>query len=190
MFLGFDKEIQIRIVIIAAYIFAIMRYNPSHALTLVFILFTFSAFSQLKVQTVNFNRQITGFSQALELNGMLVYLPNGKADLEAPHPSCFSLRVKNGTSIGEAKSYLNFVKDAEIRNGETLTDVVARDTVINGLSAYIITMREQFRGKKTRAHNFYACICKGGDAVIYLSSDLDNEKYYSKLVKTFYSIKL
>lgn len=164
--------------------------NPGKTLLLVLLMCSKASFAQLKVESIKFNKQITGFSFAADMDGMLVYLPQGKADLDRAHGAEFSLRVHENEDAEGVKRYLNFMKDYEIKHGGTLTDVKEKDTMVNNLTVHIITMREQFKGIQTRAHHFYASITKGHDSVIFLSSDLDHDKYFNKLVKTFYSIQL
>ena len=167
-----------------------MKFNLT-ALTLILSTIYSCCLAQTNAEDIKFDKTISNFKYATTIDGMEVYLPNGKADLESTKTlSTFSIRPKYHMTFESAKGYLDYLKSYEEKHYGTITNVKTKDTLINNLKVFQLTMYESFTGRKEKAHHFYAFILKGDTAIIFLSSDFDNEKYFSIFKRTFYSIRL
>jgi hypothetical protein len=145
--------------------------------------------AQINPDSPKFDLSISNFKYATTMDGMDVYLQNGTPDLQSTKTlSTFSLRPKYNITYESAKGYLNYLKNYEEKHGGTITNVITKDTLINNLKAFLLTMNETFEGHSEKAQHFYAFLLKGDIAIIFLSSDFDNGKYIAKFKKTFYSI--
>ena len=165
-----------------------------HFLILLFFqlnIFLINGFSQIKVEDIKLDKTITNFKYATNLNGMLVYLPNGKQDLNSKQdlPS-FAVRIEDEMNYEKAIGYINFMVDYDRRHGWVVKDIKTVDTLINNLKVFELTMNEKCTGKAGTHHCFYAFILHGNQAIIYLSGDREGDVYFDKLKKTFYSIHL
>jgi hypothetical protein len=159
---------------------------------LIAILTSAVSLGQIKVQELRLDEKITGFKYAtLTETGLKVYLPNGKADLSVNALlSTFAIRVNDDMSYERGKEYLNFINSRETKDGAIISNIVERDTIVNGNNIFEMTMVQKFKGLKEVALNYYAFIIKGDQAIIFLSSDFQRGNNLEKFKKTFRNVKL
>ena len=161
-------------------------------LVIVILLLTSSfAFGQIKSQDIKIDSKITGFKFAKDMDGMLVYLPNGQDDFERnENPSSFSIHTEPDMTYDRSVGYIDYQMDYAKRHGSTLTNIIKKDTRINGYKAYEVTFTENVTGLNSKRLNYYSFFLKGSTAVIFLSGDSDNGKYIQKFKDTFRRAKI
>ena len=77
-----------------------------------------------------------------------------------------------------------------VQNGYKITDLVRKDTTLNGTSAFYISYTETNESAKYKNLVFNAFVIKDKTLILFTSGDLENGIYKEKFKKTFYSIKL
>jgi len=148
------------------------------------------SYGQLKIEDLKIDTTITSFQFAADWSGTMVYTPNGKSDLKTINPSAFSFTLYPNATYKAAIQEIDNLILMSTQNGYIHSDVIRRDTIINGYKALFISFTETQNGTNYKNFVFDAIIMKDNTAIIFVSGDLDNGKYIEKFKKTFYSIKL
>ncbi|WP_276505070.1 hypothetical protein [Terrimonas pollutisoli] len=161
-------------------------------LTILLLTFFVSHFSfgQIKFEDLKIDTTISGFHYAANFQGTFVYTPNGKSDLNTINPSAFSFSILPNTTMKAAIGEIENLVTMSKQNGYTLTDIVKKDTTINGYKAFILSFTETEKGTDYKNLVFDAVIMKDNTAIIFVSGDLDKGKYLENFKKTFYATKL
>jgi hypothetical protein len=148
------------------------------------------AFGQLKFENLKVDTSITGFHFAADFQGTKVFTKNGASDLKTINPTAFSFTVAPGLTAIIAKEQLEMLLSLSKQNGYTITDLIKKDTVLNGNKAFYISYNEAEEKSNYRNSVFNAFVIKAETLILFTGGDLDNGKYIDKFKKTFYSIKL
>ena len=160
------------------------------SIVLFLILASGFAYSQLKVENLKIDTTITGFHFAANFSGLLVYTPHGKADLDSINPSAFSIGVLHKATFESALRQLDNLLNMSKQEGYKHSDVIRRDTILNGDRAFYISLTETLAGTDYINYVFHAFYFKGDDAVIFVSGDLNNGIYRDRIRQTFFASKL
>ena len=154
------------------------------------ILFT-SCFSfGQKIEDLNVDTTITGFHFAANFQGTQVFTKNGPSDLKTINPSAFSFSIASNMSSKIALDQLDQLMTMSKQNGYKVTDIVKKDTILNGNNAYYISYTETDEKENYKNLVYNAFVIKDKTLILFVSGDLSNGLYIDKFKKTFYSIKL
>ena len=151
------------------------------------LVITHVSFAQLKVEDLKIDTTITGFHFAANFSGLLVYTPHGKADLDSINPSAFSFGILPNATFASAIKQLDNLINMSKQEGYKHSDVIRRDTLLNGDRAYYISLTETLSGTDYINYVFHAFYFKGDDAVIFVSGDLNNGIYRDRIRQTFFA---
>ena len=75
-------------------------------------------------------------------------------------------------------------------SGYKITDLVKKDTTLNGYNAFYISYTETKDKTSYKNLVFNAFVIKDKTLILFTSGDLENGLYSEKFKRTFYSIKL
>jgi hypothetical protein len=145
---------------------------------------------KVQLEDLRIDSSITGFHLAANFQGTIVYTPNGPSDIKTVNPSAFSFTLApNMTAKVALDQFEQFVAFSK-RLNNTLSDVVKKDTTLQGNPAYYVSYIES--NEKTNYKNFVfnAYVIKDNTLIVFASGDLDKGIYIDKFKKTFYSMKL
>lgn len=156
---------------------------------LLIISFTFS-FGQIKLADLKIDTTITGFHYAADFQGTIIFTKNGLADMQTINPTAFSFTIAPNMNGADAKGQLEMLLNMSKQNGYKISDLVAKDTTINGHEAFYITYIETDNKNNYRNEVFNSFVIKDKTLILFVSGDLDNGQYIDKFRKTFYGIKL
>jgi hypothetical protein len=143
-------------------------------------------FAQLKVEDLTIDTAITGFRFAANMQGTHVYTPNGAPDLNTINPSAFSFSILPNATYQTAFEQILMLINMGVQDGYSQTDLVKKDTTINGNKAWYVSLTETLKGTDYKNMLFHAFYLKGDAAIIFVSGDLDNGKHREKYKSTFY----
>jgi hypothetical protein len=147
------------------------------------------SFGQSKVTDIKVDSSITGFHFAANFQGTLVYTIHGKSDLTTVNPTAFSISLLPNATYELALTQIDNYLSYSTRNGYTHSDILRKDTTVNGNKGFYTTLTETLKGTDYRNLVFHAFYIKDNTAVLFISGDLDNGKYIENFKKTFYSLK-
>jgi hypothetical protein len=164
-----------------------MKIKLTTLLSSVFI--SLFSFGQIGVEDLKVDTTITGFHFAADFQGTFVYTLNGKADLNTINPSAFAITIMSDATYQAALDQINNLLNMSIQNGYAHSDIIKKDTIINGNNAYYTSLTETQNGTDYKNLIFYAFYIKDKKALFFLSGDLNNGKYIEKFKKTFCSTK-
>jgi hypothetical protein len=156
------------------------------ALLLTFLVPHFS-FAQIKLEDLKIDTTITGFHFAANFQGTYVYTLNGTSDLNTINPSAFSFSILPNTTMKAAIAEIENLFTMSKQNNYTLTDILRKDTTLNGYKAFILSYIETEKATDYKNLVFNAVIMKENSAVIFVSGDLDKGKYLENFKKTFFA---
>jgi hypothetical protein len=139
---------------------------------------------------LNIDTTITGFHFAANFQGTLVFTKNGPSDLSTINPSAFSFTLAPNMTSKSAIEQLEQMMEFSKQNGYTVTDIVKKDTTLNGYAAYYISYTEILEKDNYKNLVYNAFVIKDKTLILFVSGDLNNGLYIDKFKKTFYSIKL
>ena len=148
------------------------------------------SFGQVKLEDLKVDTTITGFHFAADFQGTKVFTKNGSSDIQTINPTAFSFTIVPNMTATIAKDQLDMLLNMSKQNDYKITDLVKRDTTINGNKAYYISYIETDDKANYKNSVFNAFVIKEGTLVLFTGGDLDNGKYIDKFKKTFYGIKL
>jgi len=161
---------------------------------LVFLVTLFTSqlsFGQIKIEDLKIDTNITGFHFAANFQGTIVYTPNGKADIGSQtKPSAFSISILPNATPLTARLQIEQFLSWSVKDGYQHTDVVNKDTIVNGTKLYSVSLTETLKGTEYKNRVFHGFFIKDNSAVIFISGDLDNGKYIEGFEKTFYRITM
>lgn len=157
---------------------------------LLIILVSKHSFGQPKLEDLNVDTTITGFHFAADFQGTKVFTKNGSTDVQTINPTAFSFTIALTMSAEAAKEQLDMLLNMSKQNGYKIADLVKRDTVLNGNTAYYTSYIETDAKTNYKNSVFNAFVIKDGAVILFTGGDLDNGKYIDKFKKTFYGIKL
>lgn len=146
--------------------------------------------AQLSYQSLHIDTVITGFKFAADFQGTMVYTKNGPADLKSINPSAFSFTLAPKMKADDAKAQLDMLLNMSRANQYKITEVMTRDTTINGHQAYLLSYIETKEGEAYVNFVFNAYVIKDDTAILFVSGDLDKGAHIEKFKKTFFSIQL
>jgi hypothetical protein len=165
-----------------------MRHKST--LILFTLLVSYTSFAQIKFTDLMIDTSITGFHFAADFGGTQMFTKNGPADLKAVNPSAFLFSIAPNldakTALGQLEQLLKMSKE----NGYTISNIVKKDTTLNGNTAYYTSYTETEKGTTYKNYVFNAFVIKDKTIIIFASGDLDKGKFTEKFKRTFYSIKL
>ena len=158
-------------------------------ITFLLILFSsYYSYGQITVENLKVDTSITGFHFAADFRGTYVYTANGKSDLNTLNPSAFSFSVMPNATYKDAKNEITQLLKMSTSNGYTHSDIIQKDTIVNGYKVYFTSLTETgYDYKNLLFHAFYI---KENTAVVFVSGDLENGKYREKFKETFYKTRL
>jgi hypothetical protein len=145
---------------------------------------------QNNTRAIQVDTSITKFRFAANFQGTLVYTLNGPADIKTQNPTAFSITQAPNMSFQSAKDQLNMLFSMSKQNGYTISDLIKRDTIVNGMQAFIISYKEIIKEEGYTNLVFNGVLMNGSTATIFTSGDLSNGKYFDLFRRTFYAIKL
>lgn len=149
-----------------------------------------SGMCQNNVQDVVFNKSILNFKYATNLNGKDIYVTDEKKDPSSKgSESTYAWSIEDDCTYEYEKGFFNYLREREVKSGNTVEGVTTKDTTLNGLKVFEMSLYETYKGKMGKTHHFFAFIHKGNHALVFWGTDADKEKYYTKMRKTFYSVK-
>jgi hypothetical protein len=148
------------------------------------------SFGQIKVEDLKVDTTITGFHFAANFQGTLIYTQNGKADLNTINPSAFSFTIMTNASYQAALEQIELLLNMSRQDGYTHSDIVKKDTTINGNKAYYISFIETRKDTDYKNLVFDAFYIKENTILLFISGDLNNGKYIENFKRTFYDTKL
>jgi hypothetical protein len=158
------------------------------------VIFTFLvsnfAFGQIKLEDLKVDTTITGFHFAADFQGTKVFTKNGPSDIQTINPTAYSFTIAQNFTAVMAKEQLEILLNMSVQNGYKITDLVKKDTTLNGYNAFYISYTETDDKKSYKNLVFNAFVIKDKTLILFTSGDLDNGLYNEKFKKTFYSIKL
>jgi len=157
---------------------------------LISLLVTQFSFGQIPSQKLNIDTTITGFHFAANYSGTFIYTPNGKSDLKTTNPSAFSFTIMPNATFAHALEQIDLLVNMSKQDGYIQTNIVKKDTTINGYKAYYISFTEILIGTDYKNMVFDAFYIKDNTALLFVSGDLNNGKYIESFKKTFYTTKL
>lgn len=158
-------------------------------LLVAFFVTTFS-FGQIKLEDLKIDTTITGFHFAADFQGTKVFTKNGSSDIQTINPTAFSFTIAPNMTAASAKEQLDMLRNMSKQNGYKISDLLTKDTTINGNNAYYISYVETDDKNNYKNIVFNSFVIKNKTLILFVSGDLDNGKYIDKFKKTFYSIKL
>ncbi len=147
-------------------------------------------FGQIKIEDIHIDTTITGFHFAADFQGTMVYTLNGKADLNTINPSAFSFTIYPDASYQAAVKQIDQLLEMSIQNGYKHSDIIKKDTTVNGNKVYCISLTETQKGTDYKNLIFHGFYMKGNTAILFISGDLSNGKYIEGFKKTFYAAQL
>jgi len=148
------------------------------------------SFGQLKIEDLKIDTEITGFQLASETSGTSIYTPNGKSDLGTMNPSAFSFTIVPNTNYKSALKEVESLLLMSEQNGYIISDIVKKDTIVNGCRTHIISYTENQNGTDYHNQVFNATIIKDETAIIFLSGDLSKGKYIENFKKTLFAVEI
>lgn len=148
------------------------------------------AFGQIKLEDLRIDTSITGFHLAANFQGTNVFTKNGASDLNTINPSAFSFTLAADLNPKDAIDQLEQLMDMSKQNGFKISEIVRKDTILNGYKAYYISYTERDSSINYENLVFNAFVVKEGTLILFTSGDLDQRMYLDKFKRTFYSIKL
>ena len=149
-----------------------------------------AGFAQLTAKNIKFDAAIAGFKFAVDFQGTLVYTPNGNADLDTKDPTAFSYSIYQDATYNKAVEQIEEYMKMSTDRGYLQTDVVKKETVVNGNKAYYISYTETLPNSDYKNINFNGFFINGTTAVLFISGDTKGGMYIDKLKKTFFSTKI
>lgn len=163
-------------------------------LKLTILLQTFLAsnlsFGQIKLADLKIDTTITGFHFAADFQGTNIFTKNGSSDIQTINPTAFSFTLAPNMTASLAKEQLEMLHTMSVQNGYKISDLIKKDTTLNGRPAYYISYVETDLKENYKNSVFNAFVIKDKTLILFTSGDLDNGKYFDKFRQTFYTIKL
>lgn len=89
-----------------------------------------------------------------------------------------------------AKNELEMLLNMSVQNGYQISDLLRKDTILKGNSAYYISYTETDQKNQHKNFVFNSFAVKDKSLVLSTSGDLDGGKYVDKFKKIFYVIKM
>lgn len=151
---------------------------------------SYFSFGQIKLEDLNVDTTITGFHFAADFQGTIVFTKNGPSDLQTINPTAYSFTIAENFTSPKAKQQLDMLLNMSVRNGYKISDLVRRDTTLNGYNAFYISYTETDEKRNYKNLVFNAFVIKDKTLILFTSGDLDQGLYSEKFKRTFYSIKL
>jgi hypothetical protein len=158
-------------------------------LSLITFVFSFS-YGQTKLKDLKIDTTITGFHFAADFQGTIIFTKNGASAIQTINPSAFSFTIAPNLTATAAKEQLEMLLNMSKENGYKISDMVTKDTMLNGNSAYYISYVETDDKNSYKNIVFNSFVIKDETLILFVSGDLDNGKYADKFKKSFYSITL
>lgn len=148
------------------------------------------SFGQIELEDLHVDTTITGFHFAADFQGTKIFTKNGPPDIQTINPTAYSFTIVQNFTVVQAKQQLEMLLNMSIQNGYEITDLVKKDTTLNGNRGFYISYTET--DEKTQYKNlvFNAFVIKDKTLILFTSGDLDKGLYVEKFKRTFYSIKL
>ena len=132
---------------------------------------------------------ITGFHYATNFSGTLVYTQHGPSDINGhSQPSAFSITVSGEANFEQAKDQVLMLFKMSVQNGLKISDLLEKDTVLNGHKTYCISYTESSEKEKYQNLVFNALVSVDRDVLVFASGDLDGGKFIDLFKKTFYQL--
>jgi len=157
----------------------------------IFLIFSFTfSIGQIKLADLKIDTTITGFHYAADFQGTIIFTKNGPSDIQTSNPTAFSFTIAPNMSGTDAKAQLEMLLNMSKQNDYKISDLVTKDTTINGNEAYYISYVETDDKNNYRNAVFNAFVIKDKTLILFVSGDLDKGEYIDKFKKTFYGIKL
>ncbi len=160
------------------------------AISLIILFITNFSFGQLKIEDLQVDTTITGFHFVENRNNTKVFTPTGKSEMIFKNMPVFYITLFSDATYQTSKNKVENTLSVVDAYGNTASDVIKKDTIINGCQSYIISFTETDGGTGQKDLIFTGFIIKGNVAIIFECDDFDNGKYTDKLKKTFYSLKI
>jgi len=131
---------------------------------------------------------ITGFHYAADFSGMAVYTQHGPSDINgSSQPTAFSVTLSQTMSFEEVKKEVLQLLQFSRQNGYTVSQLIEKDTVLDGHTAYYISYTETLEKENYQNMVFNAVVKGDGAVLVFASGDLDKGKFIELFKKTFYS---
>gem|GEM_PF-1601012 len=147
-------------------------------------------FGQSKAEDLKIDTTISGFHFAANFSGTLVYTPKGPSDITGTiNPSAFSFSVLPQATYASARAQIDQLLRMSVTGGYTQSNIIKKDTVINGNKVYYVSLKETLKGSDYQNLVFDAFVLRGDTAVIFTSGDLDKGRYIEAFRKTFYTFR-
>ena len=148
------------------------------------------SFGQIKLEDINVDTTITAFHFAADFQGTKVFTKNGPSDLQTVNPTAYSFTIAQNFTDSMAKEQLDMLMNMSLLSGYKITDLVKKDTTLNGYNAFYISYTETKDKTSYKNLVFNAFVIKDKTLILFTSGDLENGLYSEKFKRTFYSIKL
>ena len=148
------------------------------------------AICQISIEDIQIDTTISGFSFAIDYSGTKVYTPNGESDLKTKNPTAFSFTLMNDATYEKASQQIGYMIKMAFANGYQHSDIIEKDTLINGNEAFYISMTQTLESEDYKNLVFYGFQIKDKTALLFISGDLDNGKYIDVIRQTFFATKL
>jgi len=144
----------------------------------------------LELANFKFDATITGFKYATTIGNMFSYTPDGKQVLQTDKIyTGFQLMSIPKVTLEKSEELLEMITSNYSRQGMQVLSVEKRETKINGLQAYEMTLHA--KDKEDNPFLVYqAALIGENSGVVFMGSDADNGKYIDKFKETVKSIKL
>jgi hypothetical protein len=161
-------------------------------LTLILLaIFTYSfSFAQIKYEDLKIDTTITGFRFSGDIEGAKFFSKNGPPDLTSQNPSVFSILIGQNMSLNEGKQQLENFLGESIESGYEISNLIRKDTTLNGYSAFYISYEENLEEEGYHSIYFSAVVVKDETIIFFASGDINNGIYIEKFKKTFFSISI
>jgi len=157
------------------------------ALLLTFFI-TRLAFGQAKSEDLKIDTTITGFHFAANFSGTKVYTPKGPSDITGTvNPSAFSFTLMPQATYATAREQLDQLLQMSVTGGYTQSDIIKKDTVINGNKVYYVSLKETLKRDDYQNLVFDAFVLIGDTAIVFTAGDLDKGRYLAAFKKTFFN---
>lgn len=158
-------------------------------LLLAFLIYNIS-YGQIKLDNLNVDTTITGFHFAADFQGTKVYTKNGPSDIQTINPTAYSFTIVQDFTASMAKEQLEMLLNMSLQNGYKITDLLEKDTTLNGNKAFYISYTETNDKSNYKNLVFNAFVIKDKTLILFTSGDLDNGRYSEQFKRTFFTIKL
>lgn len=150
---------------------------------------TQSLLAQIVYKDVVIDTTITGFKTAVNFKGTQVFTKNGSSDIKTFNPTAFSVTVVSDHTETDIKKQFDQLIDLGKRNGYQVTNLIKKDTVIQGYKAHYVSYKDILKEENYENRIYNGYYVKDNTIIIFTSGDLDKGKYVEAFKKTFYGLK-